>query len=60
MTDWKKLAAARGLGIPDADLERIIPTLDGAQAAFRPLANGLLLHEDPAVLFEAAAAEEGQ
>jgi hypothetical protein len=37
MTDWKAIADARGLNIPPEDLDKIIPTLDRLEEAFRPL-----------------------
>ena len=52
--DWRKIARAEGLDIPDADLERIGPTLDAMEAAFRPLAHALPAHTDPALIFRAA------
>ena len=52
--DWKKIARANRLEIPDADLERIGPTLDGLEGAFRPLAQSLAPETDPATIFRAA------
>jgi hypothetical protein len=37
MTDWKKIAAALDPPIPEADAERIAPTLDALEAALRLL-----------------------
>lgn len=37
MTDWKKIAAALDPPIPGADVDRIVPTLEALEAAFRPL-----------------------
>ena len=37
MTDWKKLAAAMDPPIPAADVEKIVPTLEALETAFRPL-----------------------
>ena len=52
--DWKALARARGLDIPDADLERIVAPLEVLERAFRPLA-GTIPHEvEPAITFHAA------
>jgi len=56
--DWKKIARAEQLEIPDADLERIAPTLDAMEAAFRPLAQALPPETEPALIFRAA--EEGE
>ncbi|MEX2263530.1 MAG: hypothetical protein WD696_16350 [Bryobacteraceae bacterium] len=53
MTDWKKIAEARGLNIPAADLERIAPSLDALEAAFRPLTASIPHETEPAVVFHA-------
>ena len=53
MKNWSALAAASGLDIPAADLERIGKPLDGLEQAFRPLADGLTFGDEPAVLFDA-------
>jgi len=37
VTDFKAIARARGLNIPEAELDRIVPTLESLEAAFRPL-----------------------
>jgi hypothetical protein len=41
MTDWKEIAAARGLKIPQDQLERMTPTLEALEKAFRPIAERL-------------------
>jgi len=56
--DWKKIARGNRLEIPEADLERILATLDGLEAAFRPLARGLPQDSEPASIFRAE--EEGE
>jgi hypothetical protein len=56
--DWKKIAQANGLAIPDADLERIQPALDALEAAFRPLVRDLAPALEPAVVFQLSA-EDG-
>jgi hypothetical protein len=59
--DWKKIARANGLAIPDAALERIAQSLDALEADFRPLARALPPETEPAIAFHAAmpaAAEE--
>lgn len=48
MTDFKALARARGLDIPEAELDRIVPTLEALEAAFRPLAADLPPSLEPA------------
>jgi hypothetical protein len=54
--DWKKIARASGLSIPDAALEPVARTLDALEADFRPLARGLPPEAEPAVAFHAALA----
>jgi hypothetical protein len=51
MKDWNKIAAAHNLAIPDADLERIRPSLDQLEAAFRPLAGSIAHEVEPAITF---------
>jgi hypothetical protein len=53
-TDWKALARARRLNIPEADLDRIAAPLDGLERAFRPLASAIPHDVEPAVIFHAA------
>lgn len=52
--DWKKIARASGLAIPDAALERIAQSLDALEADFRPLARALPPQTEPATAFHAA------
>jgi hypothetical protein len=58
MTDWKSLAKARQLNIPEADLDRISAPLDGLEQAFRPLAGAIPHDAEPAVIFRAV--EDGE
>ena len=51
MKDWKKIASANNLNIPDADLERITASLDALEAAFRPLVKSIPHEVEPAVTF---------
>ena len=53
--DWKKIARASGLTIPDAALERIAQSLDALEADFRPLVRALPPESEPAVAFHADA-----
>jgi hypothetical protein len=57
MTDWKALARARSLDIPDADLDRIVSPLDKLEQSFRPLAANIPPDVEPAVMFRAEEAE---
>ena len=51
MKDWKKIASAYGIAIPDADIERITGPLDSLEKSFRPLVEGMPQNLDPAFLF---------
>ena len=51
MKNWKKVAEAYDLRIPNADLERITPSLDALESAFRPLAKNILDDVEPAITF---------
>ncbi|MGO4882257.1 MAG: hypothetical protein ACLP59_15700 [Bryobacteraceae bacterium] len=51
--DWKKIARANGLTIPEASLDRIAAPLDSLEADFRPLARALPPETEPAVAFHA-------
>ncbi|MGA3072499.1 MAG: hypothetical protein ABSG56_02290 [Bryobacteraceae bacterium] len=51
--DWKKIARANGLAIPDAALERIAQSLDTLEADFRPLMRALPPETEPALAFRA-------
>lgn len=53
MTDWKAIARARGLAIPEAEIEAIAPRLDALEAAFRPLAANFTPDQEPAAVFRA-------
>jgi hypothetical protein len=51
MKNWKKIAEANDLRIPEADLDRIAPALDALEAAFRPLTKNIPDDVEPAVAF---------
>lgn len=51
MKNWKKVAEAYDLRIPDSDLERIAPSLDGLESAFRPLTKTIPDGVEPAITF---------
>ena len=53
MTDWKALAQARDLGIPAADLDRILAPLEALEQTFRPLAAALTPQQEPCTIFPA-------
>jgi hypothetical protein len=50
--DWKKIARANGLSIPDSALERIAQSLDALEAGFRPLVRTLPPGAEPALVFQ--------
>lgn len=52
--DWKKIAKANGLSIPDEGLERISQPLEGLEASLRPLLRALPPETEPATIFRAA------
>ena len=53
MKDWKALAQARDLGIPAADLDRIVKPLEALEETFRPLAAKLMPEQEPCTIFPA-------
>jgi hypothetical protein len=55
MTDWIALAHARGLNIPVDAVERIAPSLELLEAAFRPLTEKLDFVTEPAVTLSEGA-----
>lgn len=55
MKDWKKIAETTILGTPE--MERLVESLDGLEAAFRPLVKKIPHDVEPAVIFQAAPPE---
>ncbi len=51
MKNWKKIAEANDLRIPESDLERIVPALETLEAAFRPLVKTIPDEIEPAITF---------
>jgi len=51
MKNWKKIAEANDLRIPESDLERVVPALETLEAAFRPLAKTIPDEIEPAITF---------
>ena len=43
MKNWSAIAAASGIDIPPADIERIVKPLEALEDAFRPLAGTLTI-----------------
>ncbi len=51
MKNWKKIAEANELRIPETDIERVAPALDTLEAAFRPLTRSIPDDVEPAITF---------
>ena len=51
MKNWKLIASGLNLGIPEEDLEKILPTMDALEASFRPLVADIPHETEPAVIF---------
>jgi|HigsolmetaAR202D_1030399.scaffolds.fasta_scaffold33209_1 hypothetical protein len=51
MKNWKAIAQAQQLGIPEEDLTRAAAALDRLEAVFRPLVRDLPHSVEPAVIF---------
>jgi len=51
MKKWKKIAEAYDLRIPESDVERIVPSLDALESAFRPLTKNIPDDVEPAITF---------
>ena len=54
MKNWRILADAYGLGVPESELDRVVLPLDVLEKAFRPLAGSFPSDADSALIFEAA------
>ncbi len=57
MQDWKSLASAKRLGIPDADLDGIASVLESLDASFRPLIVTIPRDAEPAVILSESAVQ---
>ena len=57
MDDWKSIAEARGLGIPEAELARLAPVMEALARSFRPLLEALPQDADLANNFKAHTPE---
>lgn len=53
MKNWKTLAEAYSLGIPESGLDLITAPLDGLEQSFRKLATSFPADTDSAQIFEA-------
>ena len=50
MTDWKTLAAARGLQLSDNELARLAAVMDALEPAYKALTANLTQEDEPAVI----------
>ena len=51
MKDWKLTSKAWNLPIPESDLDKIIPSLNGLELSFRPLVEYLTMEEESSLIF---------
>ncbi len=59
MQDWKSIAAAKRLGIPEAQIDLIVPVLEALDASFRPLVATIPGEIEPSIiLYEPAVLGE--
>lgn len=58
MRNWKQIASGFNLSIPESDIEKIAPVMDGLEAAFRPLARRVPHEVEPAVVFQIPPEEQ--
>ena len=58
MKNWKQISDSSGFNIPD--LDRIVPTLDALEAAFRPLVKAIPYDVEPAVIFRSTADDSAE
>jgi len=49
--NWKKIAEGNALRIPEAEIDKIAPSLDALESTFRPLAEAVPDDVEPAVSF---------
>jgi hypothetical protein len=56
--NWKLIARGLDLDIPEGNLEKLQPALDGLEAAFRPLAETIPHETEPAIRFQCDPEEQ--
>ena len=54
MKNWSAIAAASGIAIPAAQIDRMSKSLDALELEFRPLADSLTFADEPAVIWDAS------
>jgi|KBSMisStandDraft_5_1062788.scaffolds.fasta_scaffold5432990_1 hypothetical protein len=52
MKNWSAIAAASGIDLPPADLDRIVKPLDSLEQVFRPLADSLTFADEADLLLD--------
>ena len=57
MQDWRSIALAKRVGIPDADLDGIVAVLESLDASFRPLVVTIPRDVEPAVTLSEPAVQ---
>ena len=57
MTDWKNLAAARGLQLSDAELTKLAAAMEALEPAYQALAANLTPGDEPATTIAEEALE---
>jgi hypothetical protein len=58
MTDWRRIAQARGFNLPEPELARIAAVLDELDTVLAPLMREVPIETEPATVFRAAPEEE--
>ena len=58
MRNWKQIAAAGRFGIPEDELDRIVPVLDALEAGFRPLVKRIPVETEPATVLPGGPGEQ--
>ena len=58
MTDWRRIAQARGINLPESELARLAAVLDALESALASLLLEVPLETEPATVFRAAPEEE--
>ncbi|MCC7175851.1 MAG: hypothetical protein IT159_11705 [Bryobacterales bacterium] len=52
MRKWNLIARGLAPEIPDAEVDKIVPALDGLEALLRPQVEAMPYEAEPAVVFE--------
>jgi len=58
MKDWKLMLKAQGLDISDQEVDRMQPSLNALEAAFRPLVAEIPSDIEPALIFRCSREEK--